>query len=155
MVRLGALALVVFATACSSLARLETPKYASRIEKIEMPLQSLQQLVVGSLPVGLSGASSNGREFTSVNFILDQGMYKAARDALDRYWARILVLGDSRPYAVEVFVTREKRVLRGDDFTYAVVGHDSRLAKELAARIQEQLSKRREDRNIIDDFRVF
>ena len=64
-------------------------------------------------------------------------------------------MGDSRPYAVEVFVTREKRVLRGDDFTYAVVGHDSRLAKELAARIQEQLSKRREDRNIIDDFRVF
>jgi hypothetical protein len=56
---------------------------------------------------------------------------------------------------IEVSVIEEERVLKGDDFTYEMVGHDERLAKELEASLRTRLTKRREDLNIIDDFRAF
>jgi hypothetical protein len=52
-------------------------------------------------------------------------------------------------------VSHEKRVLRGNAFDYVIVGHDVQLAKELEAKLRAELARRREDRNIIDDFRVF
>ena len=134
---------------------MDTPKFAIRIENIEMPLITLQHLASAVVPIGVANTSSNGREFNSQMFILDQGSYKPAGDSPMRYWARVTVKGSARPYAMEVFVTREKRVLRGEDHIFAEAGHDQRLAKEIADKIRDQLSKRREDRNIIDDFRVF
>lgn len=147
--------LTILISACATIDRMETPKYAVRIENLELPLLSLQHMVSGIVPIGTARTSSNGREFTSKNFILDQGSYKPAGEAITRYWAKITVKGSQRPYAIEVFVAREQRVLKGDDFTYEVVGHDRRLAKEIADKIKDTLAKRREDRNIIDDFRVF
>ncbi len=155
MFRALIIAFTIFICACATLDRMDTPKYAIRIENIEMPLLSLQHLAAAVVPIGVASTSSNGREFNSQLFILDQGSYKPAGAALMRYWARVTVKGSARPYAMEVFVTREKRVLSGEDFSYAQAGHDSRLAKEIADKIRDQLSKRREDRNIIDDFRVF
>jgi hypothetical protein len=147
----------LFLTACTVLQKLQTPSYAIRIRDLEQPLQFLQRLAVGTLPLGLQSSSSNGREFTSKYFAPGpgRGVYRAASEAPTRYYAHISVLGDSRPYAIEVYVTREERVLKGNDFTYEVVGHDQRLAKELVDHLQMQLTKRREDLNIIDDFRAF
>ncbi len=105
--------------------------------------------------MGVRTVSPNGREFLSKYFVIGEKEYKPADDALDRYYVQIIVLGDRRPYDIEISATREKRVLRGEDFTYVVTGHDRRLAKELVTQLREQLTKRREDRNIIDDFRVF
>ena len=155
MLRTLLLLLTIFISACATIDRMDTPKYAIRIENLELPLITLQHLAAAVVPIGVSNTSSNGREFNSQAFIVDQGSYKPAGDALTRYWARVTVKGSARPYAMEVFVTREKRVLNGDDFTFAEAGHDQRLAKEIADKIRDQLSKRREDRNIIDDFRVF
>jgi hypothetical protein len=50
-------------------------------------------------------------------------------------------------------VTREQK-LRGAS-TYKSLGSDKKLAQELAKRFKAALADRREDRNVIDDFRAF
>jgi hypothetical protein len=132
-----------------------TPKYALVIKNVDWPLQELSSLVAFELPTGLRTTSENGREFYSKYFVLDGPKYKPASDAVERYTATVIVLGDSRPYDLEIFVTKEKRVLEQTGFDYAEIGHNTMLARELEYKLRQELSKRREDRNIIDDFRVF
>ena len=55
----------------------------------------------------------------------------------------------------DIFVTREKRVLGENGYEYNEVGHNNMLTRELEFKLKQELAKRREDRNIIDDFRVF
>jgi len=126
------------------------------VRDVDWPLGELRAVVGSVLPVGQRAISPNGRELLSKHFILEGTRgYKAAGDATERYYAAILILGDRRPYDVEILVTLERRVLRGNQFTYIVEGYDSRLAKELERKFRTELTKRREDLNIIDDFRVF
>jgi hypothetical protein len=134
---------------------INSPKHARVIKNVDWPLQDLSSLVAYELPTGLRTTSANGREFYSKHFVLDGPKYKLAGDAVDRFTAMITVLGDSRPYDIEIIVTHEKRVLRSSGFDYVEVGHDMMLARELEYKLKQELAKRREDRNIIDDFRVF
>jgi hypothetical protein len=144
----------VFLCACVSLG-VRSPAYSRVIHEVDWPLHDLSSLVAYELPTGLRTTSENGREFYSKHFVLDGPKYKDAGDAVDRYFATVTVLGDSRPYDLEIFVTREKRVLRDTGFDYVATGHDVQLARELEYKLRQELAKRREDRNIIDDFRVF
>ena len=132
-----------------------SPDYALRIQALDWPLVDLQGLVVAELPTGLRTTSANGREFYSKHFILDGPRYKLAGDAVDRYTAQVTVLGSERPYDLEIVVTHERRVIRSGSYTYIEIGHDMSLARELEYKFKQELTKRREDRNIIDDFRVF
>jgi hypothetical protein len=147
-------AFMVFISGCTTLG-VTSPKYALVIRNVDWPLQDLSALVAYELPTGLRTTSPNGREFYSKYFVLDGNKYKLAGDATDRYTATATVLGDSRPYDIEIFVTHEKRVLRASGFDYVEVGHDMMLARELEFKLKSELAKHREDRNIIDDFRVF
>lgn len=146
-------AAVIFISGCASFGR--SPSYALRIKNVDWPLQGLCSLVVSQLPTGLRTTSPNGREFYSKHFVLDGPKYKPAGDALERFTATVTVLGDSRPYDIEIFVIHEKRVLKKTGFDYAEVGHSLTLAREIEYKIKTELAKHREDRNIIDDFRVF
>jgi hypothetical protein len=133
-----------------------TSPYAVRVERVDMSVHSIRLSAIQAFPFGHRAVSPNGREVLSKHFVLDtRGQYKPAGDALSRYFARVLILGDRQPYDVEILVTQEQRVLKGNHFTYEVTGHNPRLAKDLERRLHEELSKRREERNIIDDFRVF
>ena len=144
--------ILIFTGCASSLGN----RNAVRINELDLPLAELRSLALSILPAGPRATSPNGRELLSRHFVLEgSSSYRPAGDATERFFAQILVLGDRRPYDVEILVTREKRVLRGNQFTYIVTGHDSRLAKELERKLRSELSKRREDRNVIDDFRVF
>src|SRR5437868_4344362 len=116
-------AFVFFISACSSMG-MGSPKYALVIKNVDWPLLELQSLVAYMVPTGLRSPSANGREFYSKHFVLDGPKYKLAGDAAERFTATITVLGDSRPYDIEIFVTREKRVLRASGFDYVEVGHD-------------------------------
>lgn len=131
-------------------------RQTSRIPALDWPLGELRAVAASVLPTGQRAISPNGRELLSRHFVLEGSKgYKPAGDATERYFASILVLGDRRPYDVEISVTLERRVLRGQQFTYVVEGYDTRLAKELEKKLRLELTKRREDLNIIDDFRVF
>lgn len=128
----------------------------SKIHNVDWPLAELRAVAASVLPIGQRAISPNGRELLSKHFIPEgEDSYKPAGDAVERYFASILILGDRRPYDIEVQVTYEKRVVRGNRHTYVAAGYDPLLAKEIEAKLQAELTKRREDLNIIDDFRVF
>ena len=129
---------------------------AVSVKDVDWPLAELRSVAATVLPTGTRAVSPNGRELLSRHFILEgRSGYKPAADATERYFAQILILGDRRPYDIEILVTLERRVLRGNQFTYTVEGYDYKLAKELEVKLRQELTKRREDLNIIDDFRVF
>ena len=129
---------------------------AMKVQAIDWPLGELRAVATSVLPVGPRATSPNGREILSRHFTLEGARgYRPAADATERYYASILILGDRRPYDVQILVTLERRVLRGNQFTYIIEGYDTRLAKELERKFRLELTKRREDLNIIDDFRVF
>lgn len=126
------------------------------VSDIDWPIAEIRTVIGQIIPVGVRAMSPNGHEVLSRHFILDrQGQPVPASDAINRYFTHFLILGDRRPYEVEILVTKEERALRGNQFTYVVSGYDMRLAKQLEARLRSELTKRREDRNIIDDFRVY
>ena len=104
------------------------------------------------MPLGLRKTSPNGREFYSNYFVVDGRKFKSADKSPIRRYAHILVLGDRRPYNLQILVHVEKGP-QGQGFRE--VGTDQRLAKVIRNRVVQQLNKRREDMNIIDDFRVF
>ena len=121
---------------------------------MDRPLADLQHLAAKSLPLGLRKTSPNGREFFSNYFITNGRKFKLADKGPERRYAQILVLGDRRPYTLDVVVQIEK-VDANAPGGYSIVGTDVGIAKVVKKRLQSQLNKRREDLNIIDDFRVF
>jgi hypothetical protein len=145
--------LIVLSSGCASL--LNRDSAAVYLRELEAPLGELRAGIGAAVPVGLRGVSPNGREMFSKHFVVAKERYKPAADALERYYAHITILGDRRPYDVEVLVVQEKRVLRGNKFTYVITGHARDLALALEQDIRRELSKRREDRNVVDDFRVY
>lgn len=137
----------------SSCATLTTPWYASRIDNLDIPLQILQKQVVATLPLGLRTNSVNGREFYSKYYIPSKKGNMAAANSRNRYSAHFIILGDRRPYNIEISVIKEER--DDDNSGYYETGHEERLAKELETSLRTRLTKRREELNIIDDFRAF
>lgn len=137
-------------------ASLHTPRYATTIKEVDWPINNLQRLIAGVIPTGLRSTSRNGREMYSKYFLPNGKTYSAvSNNAPDRYFATVTVLGDQRPYTVEIFVTHENRSERRGIVEYVEVGHAEGLAHQLERQLRQELEKRREDRNIIDDFRVF
>lgn len=116
-------------------------------------LQELQKAVEGSLPGGKRAVSQNARTFTSNYFgVKKDGTFEEAPEASTRYAAQVTVYGDRRPYTIGVVVYKEKRSSNGE---YDKLGPDEGLARVVSRRIQKALHERREDRSIIDEFRVF
>lgn len=119
-------------------------------------MNDIRAAISANVPIGIRNSSANGREIFSKHFLMVGGdKFRPAIDAVERYYVHFIILGDRRPYDLEIIVAHEKRVLRGDSFAYVVDYYDKVLARDIANWIQDDLAKRREDRNIIDDFRVF
>lgn len=144
------LAWAVLSVGCSHLYK------PLRIDEAHYPLAQLRQSSLRSLPVGLRSSSTNGRELLSQYFVLKAGKYQEAIDLPTRWFAKIVILGERRPYEVEIYVFKEQRregVERGVE--YQIEGQDFRIAKRVKGELLQKLAQRREDLNIIDDFRVF
>lgn len=115
----------------------------------------LRQASIQSLPIGLRSSSSNGRELLSQYFVLKSGKYQEAINLPVRWSAKIVLLGERRPYEVEIYVFKERRMEGSQGVEYQIEGQDFRLAKRVKDQLLQKLAQRREDLNIIDDFRVF
>lgn len=140
-------AVAIFVLCVASCSSMGTVK----VQGVDLPLTQIQTVVDQALPLGRRDISPNGREFFSNYFLPGGKKIVAAKDSSYRMYAQVKVLGDRRPYNIEVTVHRERK----KNSQYERVGSDERTAKVLAKRIQNELNKRRGDRNIIDDFRVF
>ena len=96
--------------------------------------------------------SQNGRELVS-EFHDKRGRFDAGLSkAKNRYYTRISILGERRPYDIKVEVFQEGKIA---DRHYEVIAEDNELAQKLANQIETALNESLKNRNVIDDFRAF
>jgi hypothetical protein len=138
----------------ASIASLSIGACTSRpaISDLMIPFPALKSAIIKELPNGLRSESQNGRELLS-GYFSPGDFDDDATDKPVRAYALVTILGAGRPYSIAIKVTREQK-LRGAS-TYKSLGSDKKLAQELAKRFKAALADRREDRNVIDDFRAF
>ena len=120
-----------------------------------MSLGEVKTFIHHVLPLGIRSMSDNGREYLSQHFLMDKKEYIPAKDSSIRYYARILVLNSSRPFEIEIEVRREMRRDFNGRIAYEDDGFDLKIARLVKDQLKEALAKRRDDLNLIDDFRVF
>lgn len=124
-----------------------------RVAGNKASLSEISQIVDANLPTGRRAISVNGREHFSNYFVRNkEGEFVKAENVPVRFYAHIIVLGDRRPYEIHVRVFAQKR---DSDGQYDNFKQDEGLARVISRRIEKSLYQRREDLNIIDDFRVF
>lgn len=123
----------------------------SALKELDLPLNQIQKAVATSMPFGIRRTSPNGRETFSQYFIFHHGRFKEAANLNIRAYAHAFVLGDRRPYKVEVKVITE----RMSEGSYSESGSDEKAAQHIIRKIRQELAKSRDDRNVIDDFKAF
>ena len=96
--------------------------------------------------------SQNGRELESKYFDKKNQPIEKMDMARERFYSHITVLGDRRPYDIQVEVLVEGRVENGQ---FELVDRDDGRAAILAEKIRVALNQSRDTRNVIDDFRSF
>jgi len=113
-----------------------------------------------AMSMGIHHRSVNQREFYSRPFLIRQDEKLSKSGLRERGLAKVIVLGESRPYTLEVEVkierTKVKRPLNElVDADYAFQRYDERLASKLLNSILTIIEKGERDKNVIDDFRPF
>ncbi|MEN0057781.1 MAG: hypothetical protein AAGB31_03010 [Bdellovibrio sp.] len=96
--------------------------------------------------------SENGREILSHFYDKKHKKIEKMDMARERYYTHVKVLGDRRPYDVQVEVFIESRNAEGE---FDLTGRDDGQAEIIAEKIQQALNQSRDSRNVIDDFRSF
>lgn len=124
---------------------------------LKYSLASVKHAAAKTIPSKVSHTSPNGREIyfdyfpLPTNFAKRRGYTKDGK-FLERAKAKVVVLGERRPYQVEVMIKVESLEMNG---TYAFDRYDIRYSKFLVKNIEKRLVQRHEKSNLIDDFRAF
>lgn len=95
--------------------------------------------------------NENGHELESTYFDKKKKPIERPNEVKERYYTRVTILGDRRPYDIQVQCLAEIRTPDG----YEDAGEDDGLATEWASEIKKALHESREKRNFIDDFKAF
>ncbi|MGE5086378.1 MAG: hypothetical protein ACM3MG_08780 [Bacillota bacterium] len=98
------------------------------------------------------GISENGRELYSKYYDKKGKNIEKMDMAKERYFTQVIVLGDRRPYDVQVEVLIEAR---DQDGHWELVDRNDDKAAVVADKIRKALNQSRDSRNVIDDFRSF
>ena len=93
----------------------------------------------------------NRRVFLSTYFPRQPDPNFKAERAKERLYAKFQILGDRRPYDIQVEVIVEEKTSDG----YEEYGVDDALSDTLAGDLKKELVRIREDRNVVDDFNPF
>lgn len=96
--------------------------------------------------------SQNGREIVSQFYDKKNKNIEKMDMARERYYTHVTVLGDRRPYDVQVEVLVEGR---NEDGGFDLLDRDDERAGIIAEKIRQSLNQSRDNRNVIDDFRSF
>src|SRR5262249_51144281 len=123
----------------------------AKINNVMLSLTTVKKTVISLLPQGLKGESENGRELTS-GYFNAHNWEEDATDKSERVYAKVLILESGRPYRIDVHVIKEKK---GKGGAYTKTGEDKKATQDLVEKLKDALADRREDRNIIDEFRAF
>jgi hypothetical protein len=142
--------LYLMLTACSS---------GPVIHDVNQSYNQIRQTLITNLPNGLRGESPNGRELTSGFFtagVLENAVFldeDKAMTVAERAYAKVIILGERRPYQIEIRVYRQKRDAKRRRYSSPSI--DKKASQDLARHFNAALANRREDMNVIDDFRAF
>ncbi len=96
--------------------------------------------------------SENGRELLSKYYDRRGNFEDQVKNARERLTTHITILGDRRPYDIQIEVVVE---IRDKEGVYQIVEHDDARAEKIARDIQKALVQGRDNRNIIDDFKPY
>lgn len=96
--------------------------------------------------------SQNGRELTSQYYDKKGNKIEKMSMARERLHTHVTVLGDRRPYDIQVQVLVEGR---NEDGGFDLLERDDKRAATVAEKIRQTLNQSRDSRNVIDDFRSF
>lgn len=122
----------------------------AKITETPMGLAEIRR-VVSSLMGDPRVVSAGGYELDS-RYHDDKGKpLDRPSEAKERYFTRVTILGDRRPYDLWIQVFAEARGLDG----FEGVGQDDMMAEEFAERLKKALHESRDKRNVIDDFKAF
>lgn len=102
--------------------------------------------------MGVRGRSTNGREIVSRYQSVKGDAYDDASAKKNRAYARMLILGDRRPYDLQVQFVIEGDGGGGD---YQVQSYDDERARKILKKILDTLAARPGSKDFIDDFRSF
>ena len=134
---------------------------ATKSEDLNFPLSSIFKLIQENIPSKLAHRSENGRELYFEPYLLPL-VYRSTLEyprrvpPPERVRAKAVVLGDSRPYTVEVEFTLEKRVaLKNNEGVYAPAFRLDKYEADFLKQLYENLVKHSKKQNLIDDFRPF
>jgi hypothetical protein len=101
---------------------------------------------------GLRGKSANGREIVSRYQIPGSSSFENAGSKNVRAYSRLLILGDRRPYTIQIQHVIEER---GETGSYEVKGYDDAVASQTLKKVIEYLVTRPDKEDFIDDHKVF
>lgn len=96
--------------------------------------------------------SQNGRELMSHYYDKKNIRIEKMATVKERFHSRVTILGDRRPYDIQVEVVVERR---NPDGNFDLLGQDDGRANGIAEKIRKALNQSRDSRNVIDDFRSF
>lgn len=139
--KLEALAFLLFLSACVT---------GHTIRGSERPLTEIRTAILATMGEPRQ-VSSNEREYWSVYFARKKTPGFDPVKSKERAYAKVTILGDRRPYDIQVQVFLEERV----EGAYEEVGLDDSLSDQIAEEVKKALRKSRDHRNLIDDFRAF
>ena len=125
--------------------------YHYRMRDVLVSYTGLKSVIRNNMPAGVRSESPNGRTLTSGYFLPKNLDLEADETSAERAYTTVTILGSSRPYSIEILAFRERR----SGPQYKSLGEDRELARKVGERIRRALADRREDRNLLDDFRAF
>ncbi len=96
--------------------------------------------------------SPDGRELYSKFYDKKGNLIGRLEMATERYYTLVSILGDRRPYDLQVEVIIEDR---GEDGKFMFFDKDEAKARPIAEKIKKALNQSLGNRNVIDDFRSF
>lgn len=95
--------------------------------------------------------SENGRELLS-QYYDTKGRFGTFDKERSRMYTRIVILGERRPYDIQVVVKVQARQSNGRFIDAAI---DKRRSAETAEKLRQALHEGRDKRNFIDDFKPY
>jgi hypothetical protein len=120
------------------------------LEEQNYSLGEIKQVIL-SVVGDARSLSQNQRTYLSQYFGPKSDKKFDANKSKRRMYARITILGDRRPYNIAIDVIIEQK----NGSVYEEVGLDTKKAEKFSQEIEDRLHKGIENRNVIDDFRIF
>ena len=143
------LASLIFLSACETAPPEDYAEWPGVHYSVEGIIKAFDHVAPGG---GIRGKSANGREIYSKYHPPSGDIYANATTAKVRSYTKLAILGDRRPYVLQVSFIIEDR---DDDGNYTVTQRDQVRAKKILRDLRKFLATRPDKDNFIDDFRPF